>query len=72
MVAVTQSGLIKDDEWNIGHSRVFDFTGETVAEIKDQKEGLMTCEINFNDMYLYRNSYTILNDIRENYEVKAL
>ncbi len=72
MVAVTQSGLIKGEEWNIGHSRIFDYTGNTIAEINDQKEGLMTCEINFNDMYIYRNSYTILKDIRESYEVKTL
>lgn len=72
MVAVTQSGVIKDDDWNIGHSRIMDYVGETVAEIKDQKEGLMTCEINFNDMYTYRNTCTILKDIRENYEVKSV
>ena len=69
MVAVTQSGIIKDDEWNIGHSRIFDYLGETIAEIKDQKEGLMTCEINFKNMYEYRNSCTILKDIKDSYEV---
>ena len=69
MVAVTQSGLIKDNEWNIGHSRIFDFLGETIAEIKDQKEGLMTCEINFKNMYEYRKSCTILKDIQKSYEV---
>ncbi len=71
MVAVTQSGIIKNNEWNIGHSRILDFVGETIAEIKDQREGLMTSEINFNDMYEYRNSCTILNDIKESYEVKS-
>lgn len=72
MVAVTQSGLIKNDEWNIGHSRIFDFMGETISEIKDQREGLMTCEINFNDMYEYRNSCTILKDIKKSYEVTSV
>lgn len=72
MVAVTQSGIIKEDDWNIGHSRILDYLGETAAEIKDQREGLMTCEIKFNDMYDYRNSCTILKDIRESYEVKSV
>ena len=69
MVALTQSGHIKGDEWNIGHSRIIDYLGETIAEIKDQKQGIMTCEINFNDMYAYRNSCTILKDIKKSYEV---
>ncbi len=72
MIAVTQSGIIKENDWNIGHSRILDYVGETVAEIKDQMEGLMTCEIKFNDMYDYRNSCTILKDIRESYEVKSV
>ena len=69
MIAITQSGLIKDEEWNIGHSRIFDYLGETIAEIKNQKEGIMTCEINFKNMYEYRKSCTILKDIQESYEV---
>lgn len=69
MVALTQSGQIKGDEWNIGHSRIIDYLGETAAEIKDQKQGIMSCEINFNDMYAYRNSCTILKDIQKCYEV---
>ena len=72
MVALTQSGQIKEDEWNIGHSRIFDFVGNTISEIKDQKEGIMTCKINFKNMYDYRNSCTILKDIRNNYEVKTV
>ena len=71
MVGLTQSGLIKDDEWNIGHSRIFDYVGETIAEIKDQKEGIMSCEINFENMYEYRNSCTILKDIKNCYEVRV-
>lgn len=72
LAAVTQSGLIKDCEWNIGHSRIFDYMGETIAEIKDQREGICSCEINFNEMYKYRNHCTILRDIRDNYEVKSV
>jgi len=72
MIAVTQSGQINSDEWNIGHSRIFDFVGETLTEIKDQKEGIMSCEINLKNMYEYRNSCTILDDIRDNYEVRVI
>jgi len=72
MVAITQSGPIKGDEWNIGHSRMFDYLGETISEIKNQKEGLMTCEINFKNMYEYRKSCTILKDIHKSYEVKSI
>ena len=43
MIALTQSGKIKDNEYNIGHSRIFDYCGETIAEIKDQREGIMSC-----------------------------
>ena len=72
MVALTQSGVIKGDDWNIGHSRMFDYLGETIAEIKDQKEGVMYCEINFDKMYQYRKSCTILNDIHEQYKVRVI
>ncbi len=72
MIAVTQSGQIKGDEWNIGHSRIFDYLGETISEIKNQEEGIMTCEINLKSMYEYRNSCTILRDIRDNYEVRVI
>ena len=66
------SKSIKDDEWNIGHSFIFDYVGETIAEIKDNKEGLVSARISFEDMYKYRNTCTILNDIRETYEVKCV
>lgn len=72
MIALTQSGFIKGDEWNIGHSRIIDYLGETAAEIKDQKEGIVSCEINFNSMYEYRNACTILKDKKESYEVKCV
>ena len=72
MIAVTQSGQIKGDEYNIGHSRIFDYCGETIAEIKNQKEGIMSCKIDFSQMYEYRKICTILNDIRDDYEVKSV
>ena len=72
MIALTQSGVIKGDDWNIGHSRIFDYLGETIAEIKDQKEGVMYCEINFDKMYHYRHNCTILKDVHEQYKVRVI
>lgn len=72
MIAVTQSGQIKGDEYNIGHSRIFGYCGEIIAEIKDQREGIMSCKLNFSEMYDYRKICTILNDIRNDYEVKSV
>lgn len=69
MIALTQSGYIKDDEWNIGHSRIIDYKGETISEIKDQNEGAMIAVIDFQPMYEFRDKCMCLNDIRESYEV---
>ena len=70
VAALTQSGKITEDEWNIGHSRIFDYIGETIAEIKDQKEGVMNVSINFSAMRKYRDECRIMNDIKNSYEVK--
>ena len=72
MVALTQSGKVDDKTTNIGHSRIFDYLGETISEIKDQKEGFMTCTLSFDKMNAYRKECTILRDIKEKYEVKVL
>lgn len=69
-VALTQSGRINEDEWNIGHSRIFDYIGETIAEIKNQKEGVMNVSIDFSAMRKYRDECRIMNDIKNSYEVK--
>ena len=69
MVALTQSGFIENDEWNIGHSRIIDYKGETISEIKDQKEGAMHAVLEFAPMYDFREKCTCLKDIKENYEV---
>lgn len=69
MVALTQSGLIEGDEFNLGHSRIIDYNGEVITEIKDG-EGAMFAEIKFDEIYKFREKCTILNDICKNYEVK--
>ena len=70
MVALTQSGQISDGEWNIGHSRIFDYLGNIIAEIKDQKEGIMSAVLNFSQLLKYRNECKILDDIKKSYEVE--
>lgn len=72
MVALTQSGYIEDGEWNIGHSRIIDYKGDSISEIKDQKEGAMNATLDFNEMYEFRNKCTCINDIRKTYEVKKV
>ena len=72
MVALTQSGKVDNKTTNIGHSRIFDYLGETVTEIKDQKEGFMTYTFSFDKMKEYRKECTILRDIKDKYEVKSI
>lgn len=72
MVALTQSGYIENGEWNIGHSRIIDFKGESLTEIKDQKEGAMTASLYINEMYEFRDKCTCIKDIKETYEVEII
>ena len=69
MVALTQSGLIEGDEYNLGHSRVIDYNGEVISEIKSG-EGAMFAEIKFEEMYEFRKKCSVLLDIHDAYEVK--
>ena len=72
MVALTQSGYIENDEWNIGHSRIIDYKGETISEIKEQKEGAVQAVLDFSPMYDFREKCTCMKDIKTNYEVKCV
>lgn len=69
MLALTQSGLIEKDEWNLGYSRMIDYNGETLGEIKEG-EGAILAELKFNEMYQFREKCTVLLDIHEKYEVR--
>lgn len=71
MVAVNQFGLMKDNEYNLGHSRIIDYNGNILSEINDG-EGFIQSKLNLTEMYKFREKCTILNDIKENYEVKVL
>lgn len=67
MVALTQSGLIEDNEWNLGHSRIIDYNGETISEI-EKGEGAVFAEVKFDKMYEFREKCTVLLDIHNEYE----
>lgn len=77
MVALTQSGLIEENEqggeFNLGHSRVIDYNGEVISEIKNDfvdEEGVMFASLEFEEMYEFREKCTVLLDIHDAYEVK--
>jgi len=68
MVALTQTGLLPDGKENLGHSMIIDFEGKIMDEI-DEIEGSIYAEVNLHTMYQFRSKCTILNDIKESYEV---
>ncbi len=69
MIALTQSGKITQDEWNLGHSKIIDFNGEVISEIKNG-EGIIFAEPDFEQMYQFRKKCTVLLDIQKKYDVK--
>lgn len=70
VIAVDQCGFITSDDWNLGHSSIIDYKGEIISELKNNDEGAMFAEIRFNEMYKFREKYTVLLDIHDTYEVK--
>lgn len=70
MVAVNQCGQIEKNDWNLGHSRIIDYKGETISEIDNNEEDAMFADIKFNEMYNFREKCTVLLDIHDKYDVK--
>ena len=68
MVALTQTGLLADGSENLGHSMIIDYSGKILSEI-EEKEGGIYAEIDLDEMYEFRNQCTVLNDIKDSYEV---
>ena len=71
MVALTQSGHIEGEEYNLGESRIIDYKGEELNSIMSG-EGIVSAVLDLNMMYQFREKCAILNDIRDDYEVKVL
>jgi predicted amidohydrolase len=72
IAAVTQSGQIKGDAWNLGRSRIIDYKGDVISEITDQREGVFYATIDLDEMHEFRRKFSVLNDIKKSYEVKKL
>ena len=68
MVALTQTGTLPTGAKNLGHSMIYDYSGNILDEI-DTKEGVIKAELNFPEMYDFRDKCTVLKDIHEKYEV---
>lgn len=68
MVALTQTGDLPTGAKNLGHSIIYDYSGNILDEIFDT-EGAISATIGLNEMYLFRNKCTVLKDIQESYEV---
>ncbi len=69
MIALTQSGMLADNSYNLGYSLIYDYNGEILDEITSG-EGIMYAEISTDKMLEFRNKCTIINDIHKSYEVK--
>jgi len=69
MVALTQTGDLATGEKNLGHSIIYDYSGNTLDEI-DTKEGMISAVISLPEMYDFRDKCTVLKDINESYEVQ--
>lgn len=71
MIALTQCGEIENGEYNLGHSRIIDYKGEELNSIID-REGIISATLSKKNMYEFRQKCQVLNDIKQNYEVKIL
>lgn len=71
MVAVNQFGPMNNNETNLGHSRIIDYNGNVLSEILSG-EGVIHTELDIEEMYEFREKCTVLNDIKESYEVKSV
>ena len=68
MVALTQTGSLPTGAKNLGHSIIYDYSGNIIDEISE-KEGCITACLSFDEMYDFREKCTVLKDIHKDYEV---
>jgi len=71
MVALTQSGYIENDEYNLGQSRIINYDGQELASIM-KGEGIVSSELDLDKMYEFRAKAPVLSDIKDKYEVNVL
>lgn len=71
MVALTQTGTLPSGAKNLGHSLIYDFSGNVLDEI-NEIEGSISAVLDFQKMYDFREKCTVLKDIKDDYKVKIL
>lgn len=68
MIALTQTGTLPTGAKNLGHSLIYDYSGNILSEITTE-EGAISASVNLQEMYDFRDKCTVLKDIQESYEV---
>lgn len=68
VIAASQTGLIKGDEYNLGHSMVISPYGEVIAELNEE-EAVLEAEIDLSEMKTLREKFPILADRADNYSI---
>lgn len=68
LVALTQTGTLPTGAKNLGHSMIYDYSGNILDEI-DSNEGCISAVLSFAEMNDFRDKCTILKDIHSSYEV---
>jgi len=68
MAALTQTGVLPTGAKNLGHSLIYDYSGNILDEI-DTIEGCISAEISLSEMYEFREKCTVLKDIHKDYKV---
>lgn len=68
-IGVTQTGLIKDNEYNSGYSLAVNPFGDIISSLTDKEEAIRF-EINLNEENALRKKVPTLNDRKEKYNIK--
>ena len=68
MIALTQTGTLPSGAKNLGHSLIYDYSGEVLDEI-NTKEGTISATLEIGPMQEFREKCTVLKDILKKYEV---
>ncbi len=71
MLALTQSGKVPNGQTNLGVSRIIGYRGEEL-NIITKEEGIIHSVLKIDELYQFREKCPILNDIKDNYEVRIL
>ncbi len=67
MIAVSQTGIIKDNEYNLGNSMVITPYGDIIGSLNEE-ETVLECEINLEEMLSLRIKIPTLLDVHSQYK----